>query len=128
MCTEKHVLVKKIFTHLQNIDLSLRTCVQKTVHKEETHWLSCKKKCSGRSGQWRSSYLLGTNRPIILIFLKKGVTVNSSSYCQLLRQNSPYLLNNSCNISLQRWINKSVVYKYQLNNDLKFSLYNFSST
>ena len=30
-----------------------------------------------------------------MISLKKGATVNSASYCQLLKQNSPYLLNDS---------------------------------
>ena len=31
--------------------------------------------------------------PITIDFFEKGASVNSASYCQLLRQNSPYLLN-----------------------------------
>ena len=31
--------------------------------------------------------------PITNKFLEKDSTVNSASYCQVLRQNSPYLLN-----------------------------------
>ena len=31
--------------------------------------------------------------PITIDFREKAATVNSTSYCQLLRQNSPYLLN-----------------------------------
>ena len=34
--------------------------------------------------------------PITIDFLEKGATVNNISYCQLLRQNSPYLLNDPC--------------------------------
>ena len=34
--------------------------------------------------------------PITIDFLKKGVPVNSISYCQLFWQNSPYLLNDPC--------------------------------
>ena len=31
--------------------------------------------------------------PITIDLLKKGAGINSASYCQLLMQNSPYLLN-----------------------------------
>ena len=32
--------------------------------------------------------------PMTIDFLEKGTTVNSASYCQFLKENSPYLLNN----------------------------------
>ena len=37
--------------------------------------------------------VLGHGKTHIFDFLEKGATVNSPSYCQLLRQNSPCLLN-----------------------------------
>ena len=33
--------------------------------------------------------------PIAIDFLEKGAPVNSTFFCQLLRQNSPYLMNDS---------------------------------
>ena len=33
--------------------------------------------------------------PITVDFLEKGTTVNGAFHCQLLKQNSPYLLNKS---------------------------------
>ena len=47
MCTGKHVLVKKIFTNEQNMDLPLLLWVKKTVHVDEIHWLSGKEKVLG---------------------------------------------------------------------------------
>ena len=44
------------------MDLPERARVEKIVHGMETHWLSGKKICSGRSGQWRN---------IFAVFLKK---------------------------------------------------------
>ena len=35
-------------------------------------------------------------KPLIVDFLKKGAVVKNTSYCQLLRQNSLYLLNDPC--------------------------------
>ena len=39
---QKYVLVKKIFTNKLNLDLPQLTCVEKTMHGGETHWLSGK--------------------------------------------------------------------------------------
>ena len=74
------------------MDFSLR--VKKTIHRVETHWLSGKKKVLGAtvSKEGHANSLLGHERTNHLVSLKKGATINSASYCQLLRQNSPYLL------------------------------------
>ena len=45
--------------------------------------------------------------PITIDFFEKDATVNSASTYQLLRQNSPYLLNDSCTIHLQEYSNVS---------------------
>ena len=37
MCTEKHILVRKMFTNSLNIGLLLQACIEKTVHGVETH-------------------------------------------------------------------------------------------
>ena len=42
---------------------------------------------------WSRNYL-DTKGLIDINFFEKGATVNSASYCHLLRQNLPYLLNN----------------------------------
>ena len=42
---------------------------------------------------WSGNYL-DTKGLIDINFFEKGATVNSASYCHLLRQNLPYLLNN----------------------------------
>ena len=91
ICTEKHVLVKKMCTNVLNMGLPLQTWVEKTVHGVEAHWPSCKEKVLGAAVSKKC--LAGTWKDLsLLISLKKGATINSISYCQLW-QNSPYLLN-----------------------------------
>ena len=46
MYTEKHALVKTIFTNGINLGLLPQAWVEKIVHEVETHWLSCKEKVS----------------------------------------------------------------------------------
>ena len=79
----KHLLTKKMFTNWLNMALPLQAWVNKTVHGVETQWF------------WQFS---GTWKDPSLDFFEKGATINSCFYCQLSRQNSPYLLNDS-------WIN-----------------------
>ena len=43
-------------------------------------------------------------RPIAIDFLEKGATVNSVSDCQLLKENSPYLLNDPHILNCKRKI------------------------
>ena len=47
MYTEKHILVKKMFTNELNMGLLLWARVKKIVHGVETHWLSRKRKHPG---------------------------------------------------------------------------------
>ena len=49
--TEKYVLIKKIFTNEQNINLPLWVRVKKIVHGVRKYQPSGKKKSSGHSGQ-----------------------------------------------------------------------------
>ena len=44
MCTEKHILVKKLFANKSKMGLQLEAWVKKKVHGVETHWLSGKEK------------------------------------------------------------------------------------
>ena len=85
---EKHVLIKKkkITDHII-IDLPLRAWVEKTVHGVKTHWLSGKENFQVSKEGHVDKPLKG---PITIDFLEKGTTVNSASYGQVLRQNSPY--------------------------------------
>ena len=48
------------------------------------------------SKEGHADNLLGHERTITIEFFEKGATVNNASYCQLLRQNSTYLLNDPC--------------------------------
>ena len=45
---------------------------------------------------------LDLKEPTTIDFLEKAATVNNAFYCQLLGQNSPYLLNDLCIYSLSR--------------------------
>ena len=47
MCSEKNVLVKKMFTNGLNMSLLLQARVEKTVYWLETHWISGKEKVLG---------------------------------------------------------------------------------
>ena len=51
MCTEKHVLVKRMFTNGLNMGLLLLPWVEKTVCGVETHWLFGKEKAPGATVQ-----------------------------------------------------------------------------
>ena len=73
---------KKIFTNRLNMSFPLRAWIESPVHEVETH--TPVKKSFGCSGQYRHKKTHHYWFP---------ATVNSVSYCQLLRQNSPYLLN-----------------------------------
>ena len=88
MHTEKHVLVKRMFTNEQNMGLPQLTWVEKTVHWMETHRPSNKEKV------WIMLIVFWNMKgPIIIDFLEKASIVNRVYYYHILRQNLPYLLN-----------------------------------
>ena len=95
ICIETHILVKKIFTNRLNLNLTLQAWIKKTVHGGETHWISSKEKVLDAviNKEGHTDNVLGYKRLITVDFFEKDTTVNSVSYCQLLRQNFPYLLN-----------------------------------
>ena len=61
----------------------------------KTHWLSRKEKApvTAVSKEGHADSLLGHERTYHFDVLEKGATVNIASYCQLVWQNSPNLLN-----------------------------------
>ena len=71
---------------------------KKTLHREEAHWLSCKKKkkkkIAGTSvkKEGHSDSLWDMKRFLSVDFLEKSAIVSNDSYYQSLRQYSPYLL------------------------------------
>ena len=74
--------------------------LQASFEKQSMEWkprLSNKEKAQDAvvNKESNADRLLGHKRPITVDFLEKGATVNSASYCQLLGENSPYLLNGS---------------------------------
>ena len=91
MCTERHILLKKIFPDELNMGLPLRACVEKKVYVVETHRLTSKKKVQSTvvSKEGHADSLLEHEKSNYYRF---QVTINSH---QLLRQNSPHSLNDS---------------------------------
>ena len=71
------------------MDLPLRTLIEKKIHAVETHWVSGKEKVCG------NLVSKGGHADSLLGFPRKVITVKSAYYCQLFRQNSTYLVNNS---------------------------------
>ena len=91
---------QKMFTNELNMGVSLRAWFEKIVQVVETYWLTGKEKSSGCSGQKRKScwQCSKTLKDLSLLSpLEKCATVNITSYFQLLRQNSPHLLNDPHN-------------------------------
>ena len=95
MCVEKHVLAKEIFTIQWKVGL-LQWTETKRQSMEWKHtnfpimkkfWVQWSVKKVMLSVFWDMKELLTID------FLEKVATANSGSYCQLLRQNLPYLLN-----------------------------------
>ena len=93
MCTEKHVLVKKILTNELNMGLPLQVWVKKIAHGVETYGISRKEKFQALQSVKKVMLTSGAWKNPSLDFLEKGANVNSASYCHLLHQNSPYLFN-----------------------------------
>ena len=83
-----------MFINVLNMDMPQQAWIKKTVQRVETHWLASKEKLQGAaaSKEGYADSLLGHKKPMIIDFFEKDATVNSTSYCQLIRQNSPYLL------------------------------------
>ena len=99
MHTEKFAFLKEFVINRLNMGLPLCAWVKKTVHLEKTYRLSRKEKVPGTavSNEGYADSLSETWKdPSLLFFLKKGTTITRASNCQLLKQNSPYLLNNPC--------------------------------
>ena len=88
MCTEKHVLVKKIFTNELNIVLPLWAWVKKTVYGAEIHWLLRKGKVLGTLASKEGhadSFFWNMKGPITIDFLEInncwGCTINNKGNC-----------------------------------------------
>ena len=84
-----------------------------TVSGVETYWLSGKKKFWTKQSvkKLMLEFFWEIKKTFLLIPLKKITTVKSASYHRLVRQNSPYLLNNPCIYSLTRiWMSKQFTY------------------
>ena len=86
MCVVKHVLVKKCL----QMGLPLWAGVENAAYGLEALWLSSKEKWSVKKVMLTEFWDM--KGPITIDLLEKGAGVNNSSYCQLLRRNSPYLL------------------------------------
>ena len=87
--------------------LQLQPWVEKTVDGVATDWLSRKEKIPD---------VAVSKEGDAVDFYEKGATVNSAFYCQLLRQNWPFLLNDPHIISVQ---NFSFTFKYLKNQQKK---------
>ena len=105
-------LVKKMFTNGRNIGLPLEL----ESKRQSMEWKHCSQKKKKFQVQWsvkkvRLIVFWDTIRPNTINFLEKSATVNSASYCQPLKQNSPYLLNDShVYITIGSIIQKSKLY------------------
>ena len=86
---------QKMFSNEVNMGVPSRASVKKTFYEVETHWLSGKEKIvdAASSKEGLAYSVLGHEKTHPNWFPLKGATVNSTTYYQLLRQNSPYLLN-----------------------------------
>ena len=83
MC-RKACFTQKMFT---STGLPIRAEEEKTVCGIEIHLLSGKENVQGTGvSKGHPKSFLGHERPIIIDFLEKGATLNSASFCQLLRQ------------------------------------------
>ena len=104
---------QKMFINSLNMSLPLRFWVEKTVHGMRAHWLSGNEKVPGSAVRKKVmlTVLLGHERPITNNFLEKDVTITSAFYCQPLKQNSPYLLNDSC-ICIFMWLYMKQLYSH----------------
>ena len=105
LCAEKHIWVKKkclqMFMNGLNMALLLQACVKNIVYGMETHLLSGKEKIPGVAvcKEGYADSLLGHERTHNYWF-------PWNSYCQLLGQNLPYLLNDPSfyTILWKKWI------------------------
>ena len=82
ICIEKHVLVKK------SLPMSSTWMCQYELKRVESDWVSIKEKVPNEAVSKES--LLGHKGPITINFLENVI---HASCCQLLRQISPYSLN-----------------------------------
>ena len=91
--------INKLFTYELNMGLPLQLAwVEKTVPGMEIHRLPGKEKISGTTvnKEVHADSLLGYEKIQNYWFHEKGIMVNNAFFCQFLKQNSPYLLNNPC--------------------------------
>ena len=71
--------------------------MEKTVNRVKTQWLFSKDKVLGTAvSKEGHAVFRDIKEPITIDFFEKGSIINSTSNCQLLRQNSPYSLNDPC--------------------------------
>ena len=96
MCTRKHLLVKKNvyqWTKHWFVTMSLSWNENSLNGNKLTLWLKKKVVGAAVSKEGHTDCLLGHEETSYCWFHLKGAGVNSASYCQLLKQNSPHLLN-----------------------------------
>ena len=107
---EKHVWVKKKKKKKKVCKYAkhgFATELKKTVQGVETYRLSGKEKVQWSVKKMMLTVFWHMKGPIIIDFLEKDATINSVFYCEILRQNFPYLLNDS-------YISCSAVYMFLL--------------
>ena len=118
MCFAYHhlyVFVQKLFTNGLRMGFPIWAKVKKTVHGVGTHWLSCHEKVlrAAVRKEGHADSLVEHKRCITIDFIEKVATVNTASYCQLLRQYFTLFIEWPSYI--QMWISKSVRLKHLLN-------------
>ena len=87
-----------MFTNRLNMGLPCYARVEKTVHGVKTHWSLWKNKNPDTAvcKEGHAKVFHDMKGPISIDFLEIDASVNSASYWKLLKQYSPYLLNDCC--------------------------------
>ena len=100
----------KMFTNAQNI-VCPNENENKTLNGVDIHWLSCKK--NFRVQRWVKKVMLtiflDINDSIAIDFFGKGSPVNNAFHCQIVRQSSPYLLNDPPPKTTYNWNSFTIV-------------------
>ena len=95
MQTKNPILVKKIFENRSKMRLPPQAWVEMTINEVETHWFFSKEAFGTPVSKKKVmlTVFLDMKGSITIDFLEKGATINGTSFCQLPRQISHYLLN-----------------------------------
>ena len=81
---------KKRFTNRLNANSLLQAWVIEIIHRVETHTI--KEKFQAQQSVKMLTFFSVMKGTITIYFLEKGATINSASYRQLVRQNSPLFI------------------------------------